>query len=86
MNLSDVVGNLGGVQQVVVGIMTLIITAYSSTSLIISMINYMYDVKTDDSSLDLLDKKLQISTFDTVRLMTKIFAKEKMKRFITKGI
>ena len=46
----------------------------------------MYNVKTNDSSLNCQDKMLIISTLDIVRLMTKIFANEKMKRFIKKGI
>ena len=86
MDLSDVIGNLGGVQQVVIGVMSLIFTAFSNICLVTSMINYMYVVKTDDKSLNFKDKKLQISTFNTVRLMTKIFANKKMKRFIKKGI
>ena len=46
----------------------------------------MYDVKTDDYSLDCKDNKLEISSIDKVRLMTNFCPNEKMKRFIKKGI
>ena len=50
------------------------------------MINHMYDVETDCSSLNFQHKKLRIGTLDKVRLMTNICPNKIMKRFIKKGI
>ena len=85
MNLSDVIGNLGGVQQVVFLIIGFVFYMWANISLIISMINHMYDVKTNDNSLNCREKKLEINSFDKVRLMTNCCPNKKMKRFIKKG-
>ena len=49
------------------------------------MINYLYDIKTEDDSLDCKDGKLEIGSIDKVKLITNIFPSKKMKRFIKKG-
>ena len=85
MSLFEVIGNVGGVQQVVLFIVGFIISVYSEKCLEISMINYIYDVKTEDSSLECKEGKLEISSIDKVQLITNIFPNKKMKRFIKKG-
>ena len=45
----------------------------------------MYDIKTDDVSINCQDNKLEISSLDKVRLVMNLYPNEKMKRFIKKG-
>ena len=65
--------------------MSLIFTTFSGICLVIEMINNMYDVKTDDVSLDCQDNNLVISSVEKVRLTLNLCPNEKMKRFIKKG-
>ena len=46
----------------------------------------MYDIKTDDVSIDCQDNKLEISSLDKVRLAMNFYPNDKIKRFIKKGI
>ena len=52
MGILEVLGNVGGVQQVLLVILNFLIKRFSELSFYISVINFMFLVKTEDSSLD----------------------------------
>ena len=76
------IGNVGGVQNVLILIAGLIVSKYSNIGFKISSINFLYKVKTKDENLDVQDHKLEISFFDRLKLITNICPNLKMKRFI----
>ena len=61
MGLFEVIGNIGGVQQVLFLIANFIVARYVNISLKITVINSMYTAKTKVESLVFHENKLQIN-------------------------
>jgi len=62
-----------------------IISYYSELSFMISAINDMYAIKTSDSSLTLLENRLNINFYNKLKLILNIRPNKKMKRMVSKG-
>ena len=86
MGLLEMLGNIGGVQQILVVIFTFFMSQFNELSFNISVINLFYSAKTKDISFaSLKENKLVIGFCDKLRLLTNIFPNKKMKRFLEKG-
>jgi hypothetical protein len=85
MGILEVIGNVGGVQQVLALFISILVMSYNELSFDISVINFMYLVKTKDASLKFLERNLTINFCDKIKLLTNICANKKMQRFIKKG-
>jgi len=51
MSLFEILGNVGGIQQVFVAIFALFISYYAEISFMVDAINNMFDIKTGDDCL-----------------------------------
>ena len=85
MGLFEVIGNVGGLQQVLYLIANFIVARYANISFKIEAINFMYSVKTKVDSLVFHENNLQINFVQKVQLIMNFCPNPQMKRFIAKG-
>ena len=85
MGILEVLGNIGGVQQVLLVIFTFLVAQFNELSFDISTINFFYKVKTEDTSLNCQENNLEISFYNKLKILTSIRPNKKMRRLIKKG-
>ena len=84
MGVIEMLGNIGGVQQILVVVFTFLMSRFNELSFNISVINLFYGAKTKDTSFSssLKENKLVIGFWDKLRLLTNIYPNKKIQRFI----
>jgi len=56
MSVFQILGNVGGIQQVFVVVFSIILSYYSEMSFMIDAINNMYSIRSSDASLTIVKK------------------------------
>ena len=85
MGFFDVLGNVGGIQQVFIAVFAILLSYYSEICFYINAIDDMYTIRTKDSSLVFVKDRLQVSFCNKLKLITSFCPNKKMKRLLAKG-
>jgi hypothetical protein len=86
MGVIDVLAVIGGVLQVLAWLSAFLVSPYSQISFLISAINEMYSIRSNDKSIHIHEgNKMHVSFCNKVRLILNCYPNKKMKRLLEKG-